>query len=97
MTSVDTMVIPLGGDVYTRLDVHELLLRPGDHGPGRGRGDYIPPVKGVKEAIAEIDPALAEDPLIFPPPEVRELLYEYEPAALENPEFQEKWQAVIGA
>ena len=48
------------------------------------------------EAIAEIDPALAEDPLIFPPPEVLENLHEFSAEAIENPEFQEQWQAVIG-
>ena len=53
-------------------------------------------MKGTKEAIAKIDPALAEDPLIFPTPEVLENLHEFNSEAIENPEYQEKWQAVIG-
>ena len=31
---------------------------------------YISPVKGVSEAIKSLDPELADDPLLFPPPEV---------------------------
>jgi len=31
---------------------------------------YISPVKGVQEAIVELDPEAAENPLLFPPPEV---------------------------
>ncbi|CAN5283830.1 spermidine/putrescine ABC transporter substrate-binding protein [soil metagenome] len=31
---------------------------------------YMTPVAGVKEAVAEIDPALAEEPLIFPSEEI---------------------------
>ena len=97
MTSVDTMVIPLGGDVYTASTYMNFYYDPKIMAQVEASNPYIPPVKGVREAIAEIYPALAENPLIFPPPEVRELLYEYDAEALENPDYQEKWQAVIGA
>jgi spermidine/putrescine transport system substrate-binding protein len=96
-TSVDTMVIPLGGNVYTASTYMNFFYQPEVMAQVEAWVNYIPPVKGVKEAITEIDPALAENPLIFPPPEVRAKLYEYEPAALDVPEYQEKWQAVIGA
>ena len=32
--------------------------------------NYIPPVQGTKEALTEIDPELADNPLIVPTPEV---------------------------
>jgi len=95
-TSVDTMVIPLGGDVYTASTWMNFYYQPEIMAQVEASVSYIPPVKGVKEAIAEIDPALAEDPLIFPPPEVRDRLYEYDPEALDNPEYQEKWAALTG-
>jgi hypothetical protein len=57
----------------------------------------VPPVKGVKDAIVEIDPALAENELIFPSAEKLSSLYEFDAEALENTDLQEKWQAVIGA
>jgi spermidine/putrescine transport system substrate-binding protein len=57
---------------------------------------YISPVAGTKEEIAKTDPALAKDPLTFPTPEVLENLFEFNSEAIENPDYQEKWQAVIG-
>ena len=96
MTSVDTMVIPTGGDVYTASTFMNVFYDPEIAAEVTAYVNYITPVAGTKEAITEIDPALAEDPLIFPTPEVLETLYEFNPEAIENVEYQEKWQAVIG-
>jgi spermidine/putrescine transport system substrate-binding protein len=96
MSSVDTMVIPTGGDVYTASTFMNFFYDPAIAAQVAAYVNYITPVKGTKEAITEIDPALAENPLIFPPPEVLENLYEFSSAAIENPEFQEQWQSVIG-
>ena len=96
MSSVDTMVIPTGGDVYTASTFMNFFYDPAIAAQVAAYVNYITPVKGTKEAIAEIDPALAEDPLIFPTPEVLENLHEFSAEAIENPEFQEQWQAVIG-
>ena len=91
-----TMVIPTGGDVYTASTFMNFFYDPAIAAQVAAYVNYITPVKGTKEAITEIDPALAEDPLIFPPPEVLENLYEFSAEAIENPEFQEQWQSVIG-
>jgi spermidine/putrescine transport system substrate-binding protein len=96
MTSVDTMVIPTGGDVYTASTFMNFFYDPEIAAKVEAYINYISPVKGTKEAIKEIDPALAKDPLIFPTPEVLENIYEFNAEAIENPEYQEKWQAVIG-
>ena len=96
MSSVDTMVIPTGGDVYTASTFMNFFYDPEIAAQVAAYVNYITPVKGTKEAITEIDPALAKNPLIFPPPEVLENLYEFSSAAIENPEFQEQWQSVIG-
>ena len=96
MSSVDTMVIPTGGDVYTASTFMNFFYDPAIAAQVAAYVNYITPVKGTKEAITEIDPALAENPLIFPPPEVLENLYEFSAEAIENPEFQEQWQSVIG-
>jgi spermidine/putrescine transport system substrate-binding protein len=96
MTSVDTMVIPTGGDVYTASTFMNFFYDPEIAAEVTAYVNYITPVAGTKEAITEIDPALAEDPLIFPTPEVLETLYEFNPEAIENVDYQEKWQAVIG-
>jgi spermidine/putrescine transport system substrate-binding protein len=96
ISSVDTMVIPTGGDVYTASTFMNFFYDPEIAAKVAAYVNYITPVKGTKEAIAKIDPALAEDPLIFPSPEVLENLHEFSAEAIENPEFQEQWQAVIG-
>jgi spermidine/putrescine transport system substrate-binding protein len=38
---------------------------------------YISPVKGAAEEIAKSDPELAQNPLLFPPPEITEKQYGY--------------------
>jgi spermidine/putrescine transport system substrate-binding protein len=96
ISSVDTMVIPTGGDVYTASTFMNFFYDPKVAAEVAAYVNYITPVKGTKEAITEIDPALAEDPLIFPPPDVLENLHEFSAEAIENPEFQEQWQSVIG-
>ena len=96
MTSVDTMVIPTGGDVYTASTFMNFFYDPKIAAKVTAYVNYITPVKGAKEAITKIDPAFAKDPLIFPTPEVLENLYEFNPDAIEDVDNQEKWQAVIG-
>ena len=96
MTSVDTMVIPTGGDVFTASTFMNFFYDPPIAAKVEAYINYISPVKGTKEEIKKIDPALAEDPLIFPTPEVLENIYEFNPEAIENVDYQEKWQAVIG-
>jgi spermidine/putrescine transport system substrate-binding protein len=96
MTSVDTMVIPTGGDVFTASTFMNFFYDPEVAAKVTAYVNYISPVAGTKEAITKIDPALAKDPLIFPTPEVLESLYEFNSEAIENPDNQQKWQAVIG-
>ena len=39
--------------------------------------NYISPVEGAKEALLKFDPEVANNPLIFPPDDVRKRLYPY--------------------
>jgi spermidine/putrescine transport system substrate-binding protein len=96
MTSVDTMIIPTGGDVFTASTFMNFFYDPEIAAKVTAYVQYISPVKGTKEAIQKIAPELVDDPLVFPTPEALENLYEFNPDAIENPENQEKWQAVIG-
>jgi spermidine/putrescine transport system substrate-binding protein len=96
ITSVDTMVIPTGGDVYTASTFMNFFYDPKIAAKVTAYVNYISPVTGTKEELQKIKPALVDDPLVFPTPEVLENLYEFNPDAIENVEYQEKWQAVIG-
>jgi spermidine/putrescine transport system substrate-binding protein len=97
MISVDTMVIPKGGNVAGASTFMNFYYDPAIMAQVAAYVNYVPPVKGTKEAITEIDASLADNQLIFPDAETRAMLHEYDAEALENPELQEKWQAVIGA
>lgn len=60
--------------------------------------NYICPVQGAQEALAEIDPELAEDPLIFPSEETLANTFEFKVLEEEEEaEYQRLFQAVIGA
>ena len=96
MTSVDTMVIPTGGDVFTASTFMNFFYDPKIAALVTAYVNYISPVAGTKEEVAKIAPDLVKDPLVFPTPEVLESLYEFNPEAIENVDYQEKWQAVIG-
>jgi spermidine/putrescine transport system substrate-binding protein len=96
MTSVDTMVIPTGGDVYTASTFMNFFYDPAIAAQVTAYVNYISPVKGTREEVEKLNPDLVDDPLVFPTPEVLENLYEFNPEAIENVDYQEKWQAVIG-
>jgi spermidine/putrescine transport system substrate-binding protein len=96
MTSVDTMLIPTGGDVFTASTFMNFFYDPEVAAKVTAYVQYISPVKGTKEVIEKTNPELVDDPLVFPTPEALENLYEFKPEAIENPDNQEKWQAVIG-
>ena len=59
---------------------------------------FISPVQGTKEAIVEIDEALAENPLIFPDEETLARAHVFKPLdEEEDRQFNELFQALIGA
>jgi spermidine/putrescine transport system substrate-binding protein len=60
--------------------------------------NYICPVEGAQAAMAEIDPELAENPLIFPTPELLGRAREFMPLTQpENRLYNDLFQAAIGA
>ena len=60
--------------------------------------NYITPVEGAQEAIAEIDPSLAENELIFPTSETLDKTFDFKALTPEEErEYQDLFQSVIGA
>ena len=55
------------------------------------------PVKGAKEEAAKLDPKLADNPLIFPDDETLSKVTIFDSAALNNQDYLEKWQTLIGS
>jgi spermidine/putrescine transport system substrate-binding protein len=60
--------------------------------------NYISPVKGAQEILQDQDPDIAENPLIFPPPDVQERLRAYPTLSpADEREMQEAMAQVTGA
>ena len=58
--------------------------------------NYICPVKGVSEAIAKIDPALATNPLIFPSEETKKRLHVWGSVSAEDQAyFDDRFSAIV--
>jgi spermidine/putrescine transport system substrate-binding protein len=104
-TWTDNMLIPTGGDVYTASVYMNYVYDPKVQGlmeagdPKRNiKGIYyIPPVVGAKEAAVKLNPAVANNPLIFPTEQMLDNIHLFDPAALNNPKYLLRWQNLVSA
>ena len=93
----DNMLIPKGGDVFTASTYMNFVYRPEDRGQIAAYINYVSPVKGAKEAMEKIDPELAANPLVFPDAETLANVSIFDSKALQNQDYNERWQALIGS
>jgi spermidine/putrescine transport system substrate-binding protein len=93
----DNMEIPIGGDAYTASTFMNFVYDPKIAAQIAAYVNYVSPVKGAKEEAAKIDPALADNPLIFPDEDTLSKTVIFDSEALNNQDYLEKWQALIGA
>jgi spermidine/putrescine transport system substrate-binding protein len=95
----DNMQIPVGApNAFTAQKMIDFVYRPEVQADIAEYVNYICPVEGVKEILAERDPAIAENPLIFPDEAFLEntfIFRELNPE--ESREIDEAFQQVIGA
>ena len=95
----DNMQIPVGAPAaYTAQKMIDFVYRPEVQADIAEYVNYICPVTGVKEILAERDPALAENQLIFPDEQFLEDTFIFrglEPE--EEQELDEAFQQVLGA
>ena len=59
--------------------------------------NYVSPVKGAKEAMEKIDPELAANRLVFPDDDTLSKVSIFDSKALQNKDYIERWQALIGS
>jgi spermidine/putrescine transport system substrate-binding protein len=97
MIWTDNMLIPTGGDVFTASTYMNFVYDPKIAAEIEAWVNYICPVVGAKEEIAKIDPSLAKNPQIFPDEATLSKVKLFDADAADNPDFKEKFQAVIGA
>ena len=93
----DNMLIPLGGDVYTASVFMNFVYDPKIAAQIEDYVNYICPVEGAKDELLKIDPPVAKNTLIFPDEETLSKVKAFDPQAADNPDYKEKFQAVIGA
>jgi spermidine/putrescine transport system substrate-binding protein len=104
-TWTDNMLIPTGGDIYTASVYMNYVYDPTVQGlmeagdPKRNITGiyYIPPVVGAREAALNVNPAVANNPLIFPTKQMLDNIYLFDPDALNNPKYLLRWQNLISA
>jgi spermidine/putrescine transport system substrate-binding protein len=93
----DNMLIPTGGDAYTASTFMNFVYDPKIAAQIAAYVNYVSPVKGAKEELAKIDPKLAENPLIFPDEDTLSKVKIFDAEALNNQDYVEKWQTLIGS
>ena len=93
----DNMLIPTGGDAYTASVYMNFYYQPKIAALVEDAIDYVCPVKGADKALVKIDPSAGRNSLIFPTKSMLSKLHIVDPKALFNPDFQTKWQKLLGA
>jgi spermidine/putrescine transport system substrate-binding protein len=93
----DNMLIPTGGDVYTASTFMNFVYDPKIAAQIAAYVNYVSPVKGAKAELAKIDPKLANNPLIFPDEDTLSKVKIFDADALNNQDYVEKWQTLIGS
>jgi spermidine/putrescine transport system substrate-binding protein len=96
MIWTDNMLIPTGGSVPTASTYMNFVYDPAVAAQIAAYINYVPPVEGVKEELAKIDPDLANNTLIIPDDALLAQMHQYDSAALNNDEQITKWQSVLG-
>jgi len=93
----DNMLIPKGGDAFTASTYMNFVYRPEIAAQIAAYINYVSPVKGAREEMEKIDPELAANPLVFPTAETLANVSIFDSKALQNQEYNEQWQALIGS
>jgi spermidine/putrescine transport system substrate-binding protein len=99
MTFTDNMMIPeKAGHVYAAETMINFVYEPEIAAKIALYVNYLSPVKGVQEIVEKQDPKLANNPLVFPPDEIRKKLHSY-PTLSDNDEraMKEAMAEVTGA
>jgi spermidine/putrescine transport system substrate-binding protein len=97
MIFTDNMLIPTGGDVFTASTWMNFVYDPKIAAQIEDYVNYISPVTGAKEVLLKDDPAIANNPLIFPTDEMLAQVKAFDPEAADNPDYKVKFQTVTGA
>jgi spermidine/putrescine transport system substrate-binding protein len=97
MIWTDNMLIPQGGSIATASTYMNYVYDPAVAAQIAAYVNYVTPVQGAKEELAKTDPETANNPLIFPTEEMLSQVHQFDSTALNNEDYIEAWQTVLGA
>ena len=97
MIWTDNMLIPTGGDAFTASTYMNFVYDPKVAAKIAAYVNYVTPVKGAKEELAKTDPDTASNPLIFPDDATLAKVSGFDSKALNNQDYIEQWQTLLGA
>ena len=93
----DNMLIPKGGDVYTASVYMNFVYQPKIAAEIEDYVNYICPVVGADKVLERTDPEVAHNTLIFPTQKMLDNARQIDPEAVNNQDFKQKFQNLIGA
>jgi spermidine/putrescine transport system substrate-binding protein len=93
----DNMLIPNGGDVFTASTFMNYVYDPKVAAQIAAYVYYITPVIGAEDEIAQFDDTAVGNELIFPTEATLSNTFIFDAEAADNPDYKERFQAVIGA
>ena len=93
----DNMLIPKGGNAYAASVLMNWYYRPEIAAEVEDYVNYICPVNGAAQVLEKSDPAVAKNPLIFPPASLLKKTHQFDANALNNQSYTRDFQALIGA
>jgi spermidine/putrescine transport system substrate-binding protein len=97
MIWTDNMLIPTGGDVFTASTFMNFVYDPKIAAQIEDYVNYICPVVGAKEQLLKIDPAVANNQLIFPPKQTLDNVHIFDAKAADQKDFKASFQKLLGA
>jgi spermidine/putrescine transport system substrate-binding protein len=92
----DNMLIPTGGSVPTASTYMNFVYDPKIAAQIAVGTSYISSVRGVKEEAVKLDPASANNQLIFPNDETLSRVHFNDPEMVNNEDYIQRWQEVQG-
>lgn len=97
MIWTDNMLIPTDGSAATASTYMNFVYEPQVAAKIAAYVNYVTPVKGAREELAKSDPETAKNTLIFPSDDMLSQMNQFDAKALDNEDYIQQWQAVLGA
>jgi len=97
MIWTDNMLIPKGGNAQLASKLMNFYYSPKIAAMLEDYVNYVCPVRGADKVLLKSDPAVAKNPLIFPPAAWRAKLHLIDPNSLFNADYKTQWQHLLGA